>query len=173
MRIGGTNPEHRDPDIQGFKQQELWSRGLANREIPKLTWQRGPPNIQWSTGGMKPIDRRFGTWGFDMKRLGTASRDPPRLTFDHRGFGVCSHGDSTVSLAIARGLISRYVKGRLPRRLWVLGLPSGSLEEHRLFGPWSMKVLEERPPVEDWGSRQSGIRAGFHLYIAGEGGQGC
>jgi hypothetical protein len=33
-------------------------------------------------------------------------------------------------------------------------------EERRLFGPWSEKVLVERPTAERVGWRQSGIRAG-------------
>jgi hypothetical protein len=72
-----------------------------------------------------------------------------------------------VSLAISRGPISRYVKGRLPRRLWVLGLPEWELEEHRLFGPWSVKVLVERPPAEGWGSSSNYKRRGALMEKVG------
>jgi hypothetical protein len=38
-------------------------REPRNPEADVAAWA---PNIQWSTGGVKPIDRRFGTRGFDM-----------------------------------------------------------------------------------------------------------
>jgi hypothetical protein len=88
-----------------------------------------------------------------------------------------------VSLAIARGPISRYVKGRLPRRLWVLELPRGSwksIDSSGRGGPGGATAREgpggataSAERVSEPGLRQSGIRAGFHLYIAGEGRQGC
>ena len=77
------NPGHRGFGIRGFQQQETWIRGLAIREVPKVTWQRG-------------TQRRSG--------IQVAC---PRLTFDHRDFGACSPRNSTVSLAISRGPISR------------------------------------------------------------------
>jgi hypothetical protein len=55
-----------------------------------------------------------------------------------------------VSLAISRGPISRY-EGEITEKTVGVRTPEWELEEHRLFGPWRVKVLVERPPAEGWG----------------------
>ena len=53
----------RHSGIPAVETLESWVREPRNPEADVAAWA---PNIQRSTGGMKPIDRHFGTRGFDM-----------------------------------------------------------------------------------------------------------
>jgi hypothetical protein len=44
--------------------------------------------------------------------------------------------------------LPEFSKGKVPEKTVGDRTPEEGLEEHRLFGPWSEKVLVERPPAE-------------------------
>jgi hypothetical protein len=68
-----------------------------------------------------------------------------------------------VSLAISRGPISSIREGEITEKTVGVRTPEWELEEHRLFGPWSVKVLVERPPTEGWGFGQTLIAPSLQL----------
>jgi hypothetical protein len=41
-------------------------------------------------------------------------------------------------------------EGEISEKTVGVRTPEWELEEHRLFGPWIVKVLVERPPAEGW-----------------------
>ena len=64
---------------------------------------------------------------------------------------MLSRGQYRESRDIARSdLLIR--EGEITEKAVGVRTPEWELEEHRLFGPWSVKVLVERPPVEGWGA---------------------
>jgi hypothetical protein len=67
-------------------------------------------------------------------------------------------GQYRESRDIARSDLPIY-EGEITEKTVGRKTPEWELEEHRLFGPWSVKVLVERPPAVRVGLRQSGIRA--------------
>jgi hypothetical protein len=56
----------------GFPGARNLHRWIRDSRIPEADVAAWVPEIQWSTGGVKPIDRRFGTRGLVSK--GSTSR---------------------------------------------------------------------------------------------------
>jgi hypothetical protein len=76
------------------------------------------------------------------------------------GISVFDCPVSVVSLATPRGLISRYTKGRFPRRLWVIELPSRSWKSIDSSGRgerrswWSDRLLRGEVAVKWYQSEE-------------------
>ena len=60
-----------------------------------------------------------------------------------------SRGQCRESRDIARSDIP-IREGEITKKAVGVRTPEWELEELRLFGPWSVKVLVERPPAEGW-----------------------